>query len=268
MPTRDSTIGKHNPRFAEAMQALHGGRRVMGTLAFYRPLATATEADWFASALRPRLVPKTRSWALHSILPAGFDSYVHIPHPEWAPAPSVHADDASHQQVAADAGPAERSLYGQPVPIGTRSDAQPAAEGVFSGPWARRVFQILVRASHPAQLDCFCAFWEGNGRGRPTATFQASWNSVYWLYSASLAAIADSLENLPSHFGSPASDMPNMIWPKTREWCLVTPYNYHSTLVGGSDRLVAELLDLAPDVDVRTVSLEAPLSFQPPRQAT
>ena len=149
------------------------------------------------------------------------------------------------------------------MPAQTEPEALGAYEGEFNGPWAERVFRVLANASSAPDIECFCGLWEGHMRGRPTARFRVSENHIYWLYAAPLTAVAKWLS---TQSGESPPDAPDMMWPKDRQWCLVTPFNHFSTFVAGPLDLIRSLLRLVSEVDVRPVSLDDRLTYHPTRR--
>ena len=112
-------------------------------------------------------------------------------------------------------------------------------EGRLVGPWAEALFDLLVTRSAKPDMRCFCAIWDGYCSDRPnTALFRAGCFS-YWVYATPLDVIG---RWLATHRRPDSSNIPGMVWPEDRRWCVVTPFQGHATYVGGTHELIERLL--------------------------
>lgn len=216
---------------------LHHEPREYQTPSFYKPVLSADAADWYVQRL------SRDAWTLSLFVPSGYDAYVRIPHPKWQPVPEGTTDAIRYH-----------NQWTRPIPttiIDTR--AYVPDEGQLIGPWADSVFHALANATPVANPHCICALWDGYGTERPpTARFETGMGLGFLLYTTRLDVIAQwlSTHRIPS-----PSNIPVMTWPEGREWCLVTPFQFFSTYIAGTNQLIARILDLRSKLDVRTASL-------------
>ena len=61
---------------------------------------------------------------------------------------------------------------------------------------------------------------------------------------------------LSTHREPDPTNIPSIIWPEDRRWCVATPFNGFCTYVAGSHNLIEELLLLRNEIDVRVASLD------------
>lgn len=157
------------------------------------------------------------------------------------------------------------------VPHGRAGDSgtdRPAGSpGCLDEPTAEAIGAVLAR--HTADPgDCVAGLWEGWGwlRGSPAVAALESTadeppappafaeavlraprltipGRAYLLFAASV----DDLGELEA--GAWGVQSPNLMWPRSRAWCLGTEVDLCATIVGGSDRLVEDLLALPGAVE-------------------
>ncbi len=157
------------------------------------------------------------------------------------------------------------------IPHGRAGDAgtdRPAGSpGCLDEPTAEVVRAVLARHT-PDAGDCVAGLWEGWGwlRGSPAvAAFGPTADGspvppafaeavlgaprltipgrAYLLFAASV----EDLGELGA--GAWGVQSPNLMWPRSRAWCLGTEVDLCASIVGGSDRLVADLLALPGAVE-------------------
>lgn len=61
---------------------------------------------------------------------------------------------------------------------------------------------------------------------------------------------------LATHRLADPMNIPSIVWPEDRRWCVVTPFQFSSTYVAGSADLIGKLLDPRDRIDVRVASLD------------
>lgn len=77
-------------------------------------------------------------------------------------------------------------------------------------------------------------------------------NLGFLLYSSSRNEIG---RRLSTHRRACPSNVPSMIWPEDRRWCIVTPFQFFSTYLAGPQTLIERLLDRRNEIDVRVAHL-------------
>lgn len=204
---------------------------------FYVPVENAECAEWFVGRLQPD------AWTVGLYVPKGFEAYVRIPHPRWKQVP---------ERV-----PGAIFYHGSwrcPVAFDSDQKAHVADVGQLIGPWADVLFETLADASSSTDEQCICGLWEGyNVDGPSTSRFEIGMNLGFLLYRASRNAIA---RGLSTHRLPDPSHVPSMIWPEHRSWCVVTPFQFFSTLVAGPRTLIDRLLDRRDEIDVGVARLD------------
>ncbi len=199
---------------ATGLQRLGGGLGRFERPSFYQPMESAKCAEWYLARLRPN------SWTVGLYVPKGFEAYARIPHPRW-------------QRVSYSAPGAifHRGSWKRPVAFDSDPQARDADEGQLIGPWADVLFETLADTCSHFDERCICGLWEGyNVEGPATARFEIGWNLGFLLHSTSRNEIGRYLSN---HRGPCPSNVPSMIWPESRSWCVVTPFQFFSTYVAG-----------------------------------
>ena len=205
------------------------------TPSFYATVSSPDCAQWYLNGLDPR------AWTLQLFVPGGFQAYACIPHPKWQRVP--------HQIQGAIY---YHGSWMRPVPFDTSDEAFLADEGQLVGPWADILFGALSQTTDPT-TRCTCCLWDGYGGHRPpTARIETGMNLGFLLYSARLDVIARWLS---THRTPSPTNIPTMIWPPDEQWCVVTPFQFFSTYIAGTDALIDALLARPDGIDVRPASL-------------
>lgn len=204
---------------------------------FYEPLEDAECANWYVTGLRPG------GWTLGLYVPEGFEAYVRIPHPRW--------------KVVSQSTPGSvfyHETWTLPVAFDSDTQAYVADVGQLIGPWADVLFETLEDASSSSDEQCICGIWEGYSVDGPeTARFEIGMNLGFLLYRASRNVIG---QHLSAHRLASPSNVPSMIWPEARRWCVVTPFQFSSTYVAGPQALIDRLLERHNEIDVRVACLD------------
>lgn len=221
------------------------------------PSERVDAARWIAE----RLHPFARD--VGSIVPAGFEAYARIFHPAWRhagwPLPEVR-----WATVAASSGRIvhpEMQFHSIAAPVPGREAATAAWDGEPRlGVLPRGQVEALVGplgANTSVPDRCWFCLWEGYGylhpggiapltafrigssrppppppRPRPRQTrgrVQLP-ARVYLLFTGSVAQAAGW------------EDGPNLWWPDDRAWCVASEIDFPYTYVGGSRRLIEEVL--------------------------
>lgn len=216
---------------------LDGGLGRPDTPSFYKPVKNAECAEWYVARLRPN------GWTLGLYVPKGFDAYVRIPHPRWKQVPQRTPGAIFYQ-----------GSWRRPVAFDSDQQAYVADVGKLIGPWADVLFETLRDISSSLDEQCICGLWEGYNVDRPaTARFEIGMNLGFLLYRASRNAIARSLS---THRLPCPTNVPSMIWPEDRRWCVITPFQFFSTYLAGPRTLIDRLLDQRSEIDVRVAHLD------------
>ncbi len=218
-------------------EQLEGGLGRFETPSFYEPVEDAECAQWYVARLR------RSGWTVGVFVPQGFEAYVRIPHPRWKQVPQSTPGAIFHcgfwcRAVAFDSDP----------------QTHVADEGQLVGPWADVLFETLGDVSSSFDEKCICGLWEGYNIDRPaTARFEIGMNLGFLLYSASRNLIG---QRLSTHRMADPTNVPKMIWPEDRRWCVVTPFQLFSTYLAGPRTLIDRLLDRRNEIDVRVAHLD------------
>lgn len=223
------------------------------------PVLTAprdsSAARWLTSALAD-----FDSGVVVSVVPDTFDAYVRILHPgrifdgtspEGRPVTWGEIARAEGRKASADAQwhSSEGAADLQNV-IGANWDGSGPEIGL-----GREVLGRLCRvlANNTSEVEhCYFGIWTGWG----AENYAALWQLVgtrsdagipqfgvpryagrdYLLLCGPLKSAVELVEKSLMHTS------PNYIWPSDRTWCLVTDVDLDSTLVGGSDLLIEEII--------------------------
>jgi hypothetical protein len=224
-------------------------------------------AEWIAERLAP-----SDAWNVWSIIPTGFDAYVRVFHPTgegkegltWRQLADrygrvMHA----HAEFERLVPPDERPYVGDP-PVG------------FMWPELTATLAELVAPHTSAADQCWFCLWDGWGwvQGPPAigilvsapenerqalvAETQRRWQPQfrldggrvilpgrnYLLFEGPLASVPDFgyWTEWPDGRRSFDRESPNIWWPEDLAWCVATEIDLDSTYVGGSERLIADLL--------------------------
>jgi len=142
------------------------------------------------------------------------------------------------------------------------------------GNLAHSVLSVLCDqlAQYPEEPDCYFCLWEGYGgldtygwlettlgsdskvtaRDRHIFTSDELSRSRLRLPDRDYVVLAGPLRNA-SRIGSFAADLfwpqsPNLFWPADRTWCVASEIDFDSTLIGGSNDLIEDIL-ASPGLD-------------------
>jgi hypothetical protein len=189
-------------------------------------------ADWIG----PRLHPFAQD--VGSVVPSGFEAYARIFHPAGRLA-GAHQVEMRWSDVAAWTGRVvhpEMQFHSIAAPLPGR---ETRVRGFNAEPWlgalsegqARALVEVLAR--HTSIPDtCWFGVWEGYG----TFKTRPKWKRVslphrnYFLFRGPLSLA-------PGHL-----DGPNLWWPDDRSWCVASEIDFPYTYVGGSKKLIDEIL--------------------------
>ncbi|MFC9392915.1 hypothetical protein ACFTWS_07110 [Streptomyces sp. NPDC057027] len=120
------------------------------------------------------------------------------------------------------------------------------AEGPTPGGVARALIPVLARHTSTPER-CWYGLWDGYGRwdwdGIPT--FPTPERDEVLLSGTLADAVSPELLD-------PFAELPDLWWPQDRAWCVGGDVDLVSTYVGGSEELIAELLD-APGLEAHPV---------------
>jgi hypothetical protein len=222
------------------------------------------DADWLEENLA---LPMGST--VTSIVPAGFERYVRVLHPAEVPAPgdSGEARRVRWSEVASWAGmPLEDNARFHSValppeePEGTvHPVCYPPGRGGLTEPDCRALVGIL-RAHTAEPGDCRFCLWEGYAwQGRqshriPQEVLDGPRVHLpmrdYVLYRGPVEAAGALAE--------PAFQTPNIWWPADRSWCVASEIDLPWTYVGGSRRLVEDILG-CPDLETLPAGPDDPV---------
>ncbi|GAC1504213.1 MAG: hypothetical protein NVS1B3_00490 [Candidatus Dormibacteraceae bacterium] len=222
-------------------------------------------ADWIG----PRLHPFAQD--VGSIVPSGFEAYARIFHPARK---LVGVDEVEMRwsDVAEWSGRTvhpEMQFHSIAVPVPDRETrwqawSQEPRLGALSEGQARALVRLL--AAHTSNAgECWFCVWEGYGSINPNPLPQPRadagglrWiRSLWWRLGRTLPKANPNVPEwrrvrLPQRnyilFKGPLSlalghdGGPNLWWPDDRSWCVASEIDFPYTYVGGSKKLIEEIL--------------------------
>jgi hypothetical protein len=216
-------------------------------------------ASWLAGALDAQA-----SGTVASLVPPVFEACARVLHPavryagdddvevRWAEV-AAHNDRAMHRLVQWP------SITGDWDYV--LEDAQPPTwhrapdEGHLPAALARRLTDVLGRHT-AAPDDCWVGLWDGHG-------FAAAGDGVPRLPAPGRAflLLRGDLRLAAANLApEPWEQSANLWWPADRGWCVATDVDLMSTYVGGSARLVADLL-AAPGLEAWPAEAGDPVGY-------
>lgn len=208
--------------------------------------------QWIADALEPVLRDRERFGAVAATIPGHYQGYARILHRvsgnaateiRWADVAaqkrtSVHPAVQFHRLAQTEIyGNAvlDGAVYGRPD-LGALDEIQSEALAqIVAG--CTEVDQDILQAVWVG----WDGFWPGNG-GIPDGVGErlrvGGGLREYWVFRGSMAELALP----PWRADGTHSEMPNLVWPADRSWCLATEVDFDSTVVGGSATLIAAVV--------------------------
>jgi len=215
----------------------------------------SSAARWLTSTLAD-----FDSATVASIVPDAFDAYVRILHPgRIFDGTSPEGRAVTWEEIARAEG---RKASGDASWYSSEGAADsPTAIGANwggSGPeigLGREILGRLCRvlANNTAEVDrCYFGIWTGWGAEDYAALWQVVGKRAgtgvpqfglprhagrdYFLLCGPLKSAVELVKKGLMHTS------PNYIWPSDRAWCVVTDIDFDSTLVGGSEALIEEII--------------------------
>lgn len=219
-------------------------------------------ADW----IRDRVHPFAQD--VGSVVPAGFDAYARIFHPAWRSEVGTLIE-VRWSEVAEWSGRtvhAEMQFHSISMPIPARHtgpypwSGEPRL-GVLSVQQASALIGLL--AKHTSTPDhCWFCLWDGYGyltgaiaplvarvsdhgySGRPVPPRSAIRPPRPKLKTSRVRLPGRDylLFTGPVAKGEGCVDGPNLWWPEDRSWCVASEIDFPYTYVGGSNKLIEEIL--------------------------
>lgn len=213
---------------------------------------------------------------LNSIIPNGFESYLRVPHPAWTELnleeEEVFSDNAkincsqweklypvSWRTIAKLNS---RKIYGHmlwheiyiyPAVAAEANSIEEPKEGELPRCIVEKIFNDLIRFNGK-DTEIYCGFWRGAACGyakKATAQFKRRIDDqVYNLLKTKIFRLRDSFfsahkHSLESNLVGTDGTIPNIFWPFTNEWCVVSDFNLTSTYIGGPKNLVSRIASAA-----------------------
>jgi hypothetical protein len=219
-----------------------------------RPAQSDTNAVWVSRAL-----DHDPQYTVAGLVTRDYPAFVRILHPAFAadggPVPWRAIADAVggtiHPSVQWHS--LERKMEPDTVEaLELRTDRGGFAPeiGDLSIQLMRRLFSVL--AVHAKDPICMAAYWIGRGRARewPAAPHicipehRREWE--YALFSGTLTDVLEERElgyadDPLGYSDGPLEFSPNFLWPHDRAWLLSTQEDFDSTIVGGTESLIADI---------------------------
>jgi hypothetical protein len=202
------------------------------------------------------------------VIPAEFDAYARIFHPAWRSEGEIHIE-VRWSEVAAWSGKtvhAEMQFHSIAVPLpghqtGPRPWSVEPRSGVLSRRQAHALIALLAEQTSTPHRVWFC-LWEGYGyltgaiaglvahsteEGEPSLPLRP-----YRIITPPHKKLKKSRVRLPERAyllftgsvvqGEGWEDGPNLWWPDDRSWCAASEIDLPYTYVGGSKKLVEQIL--------------------------
>jgi hypothetical protein len=200
-------------------------------------------ADWIGGRLHPF------GQDVASVVPTGFEAYARIFHPASRLA-ATREVDVRWSDVAEWSGRTvhpEMQFHTIAVPLPGREtrlqawSAEPRS-GALSEPQARALIGLL--SGHTSTPDaCWFCVWDGYARTAPPR--RAWWRrkpNVPEGRRVRLPGRDYFLFKGPLTLGEGQLNGPNLWWPDDRSWCVASEIDFPYTYVGGSRKLIDEIL--------------------------
>jgi hypothetical protein len=213
-------------------------------------------ADW----IRDRLHPFAQD--VGSVVPPGFDAYARIFHPAWRRSDGDQTE-VRWSEVAASSGRtmhAEMQFHSIAAPLpGYQTGPVPWDSEPRLGVLPRHQTNALIGllAKHTSTPDrCWFCLWEGYG-------YLTGGRAVAYLWAGEPGAtrppppppppkLKKSRVRIPARDyllftgavaqGEGWDDGPNLWWPDDRSWCVASEIDLPYTYVGGSTKLIEDIL--------------------------
>jgi hypothetical protein len=219
----------------------------------FQPADSNVTSAWLAQA-----VDHDSQSTVAGLVTRGYPAYVRILHPAFAADGGLVAWRAIARAVGGSVHPSvqwhqlERKIGSATAKeLGLRIDRGGFApdEGDFSIPLMRSLFPIL--RVHTEDRMCLAAYWVGQARVEEwpaphicIPAHRRDWE--YALFSGTLTDILEQRElgcadDLTGWSDGPLEFSPNFLWPLDRAWLLSTHVDFDSTVVGGSESLIADI---------------------------
>lgn len=215
--------------------------------------ADVREAEWLSDRIRGFAVD------VGSVVPRGFESYARIFHPLERLDVSRWTDLAERNGRIAHA---EMQYQLIAYPPGEQAHPHEHLQHMAIGSMRERELQLLVDVLHrhtAVEEQCFFAVWEGFAQlhGGLSVTVMTASGSFHPPGIAPQEALDGPRVELPYRSYLLLCGLlwelrelqtllqgqsPNIWWPKDHAWCVATEIDFGWTYVGGSERLIADLL--------------------------
>jgi hypothetical protein len=217
-----------------------------------RPVESAASAAWLSRALE-----RDPQYTVAGLASRDYPAYVRILHPAFA----VDGPVAWRSVADAVGGTLHPSVQWPKLErkieatiardLRLRTDRGGFApnEGDFPIPLMRSLFPVL--AAHTESSVCVAAYWVGwqGVRTWPAPRIRIPERRDDWEYALFSGTLTDILEqremgcddDLWGWSDGPLEFSPNFLWPLDRAWLLSTNVDFDSTVVGGSDGLIADI---------------------------
>ena len=205
-------------------------------------------ADWVADRLAP-----WREWTLGMVVPRGYEAYARILHPPSLP----DGTPTTWGTVCAATGSEPHAL----MQWEHAGEGWPGTEPYIGSLESEPLALLGEGLAAYTRGWCYFALWDGFGwiPGSPGISFSDRHqvpsafatdvlsgprlrlpNRDYLLFRGQLADLLHLGWTYPG--GADDLQSPNLMWPADRSWFVATEIDFDSTLVGGSEELVDELL--------------------------
>lgn len=225
-------------------------------------LADHSASDWFGASLSDEFGAITR------VVPQGYPAYARVLHPagDARGAPTTWKVVAERTGRTVHPQAQWHALVDAPDMVNTGDGLWPHASppvGSLAPAPSAELHTVLAQHTTTPQ-DCIFGLWEGWGwihsspavaimssDGTPTAVpspFTDAERATprlhlpdrdYLLFTGPLSAAAALSQRDRYSF---SWQSPNLIWPADRAWFIATEIDFDSTLIGGSENLIADVL--------------------------
>jgi hypothetical protein len=242
-----------------AVMFVHGSKKPVPLPKWTFPEGLVVQTDTSPAQWIQESLPRYPWATVGSIIPSGFAAYARVLHPAHEQGQDKSWTAISWSEIAERNGKVIHPLVQFERIAGLSDDPNDHPPGIARPPEGdlpseliEPLIQNLRRFTRTPEA-CLFLLWKGYGDLQMLEGFD-SYPEVE-VPGREYLLISGNLEGFNLFEAKRSSGGPNLWWPEDRSWCVATEIDLDSTLVGGSDKLIRELLS-DPDVEAVPARLE------------